>query len=455
MGSGSLSSVAMEKVLNFGWNPPNSVPNADVFLQTGTPVLSQNSTQFSTDSPFIEWAARFSCFNSGDFSNVVNPIRTSEHLNPYSKGVGIQMLEVPLNNGLDAVSGAQSQKNESQMTDVVRDYIPVDNGTLECCLTKNGGESGGLLVSSNEEKDGTGASNNEADEPEFGSSVQGGQFVSENASGEPSAKALGVKKRKTSSQMDIELDQSKGSPHLSVETLKENVEPKQNGEKNAATIAAKTIGKHSKGGCQKSDAPKEDYIHVRARRGQATNSHSLAERVRREKISERMKYLQDLVPGCNKVTGKAVMLDEIINYVQSLQRQVEVMSMKLAVVNPWLDFNIEALLSKDIFQSQGSTPPTLGFLPDMGMAHPQLHPLHHGFIQVASPSIGNHSDFLRRTISSQLTPMNRYKEPAAQIKNAWNDELHDVVQMSYSDDGPFNTQELNGSLPPGHVKVEL
>jgi len=37
-----------------------------------------------------------------------------------------------------------------------------------------------------------------------------------------------------------------------------------------------------------------------------------------------MKYLQDLVPGCNKVTGKAGMLDEIINYVQSLQRQVEV-----------------------------------------------------------------------------------------------------------------------------------
>lgn len=37
-----------------------------------------------------------------------------------------------------------------------------------------------------------------------------------------------------------------------------------------------------------------------------------------------MKLLQDLVPGCNKVTGKALMLDEIINYVQSLQCQVEV-----------------------------------------------------------------------------------------------------------------------------------
>ena len=37
-----------------------------------------------------------------------------------------------------------------------------------------------------------------------------------------------------------------------------------------------------------------------------------------------MRLLQELVPGCNKITGKAVMLDEIINYVQSLQQQVEV-----------------------------------------------------------------------------------------------------------------------------------
>nr|GMD90149.1 transcription factor bHLH137-like [Ipomoea batatas] len=76
------------------------------------------------------------------------------------------------------------------------------------------------------------------------------------------------------------------------------------------------------------------YIHVRARRGQATDSHSLAERVRREKISERMKVLQALVPGCDKVTGKALILDEIINYVQSLQNQVEFLSMKLASENP-------------------------------------------------------------------------------------------------------------------------
>uniref|UniRef100_A0A1J3K158 Transcription factor bHLH62 n=1 Tax=Noccaea caerulescens TaxID=107243 RepID=A0A1J3K158_NOCCA len=100
--------------------------------------------------------------------------------------------------------------------------------------------------------------------------------------------------------------------------------------------------------------PYKDFIHVRARRGQATDSHSLAERVRREKISERMKMLQDLVPGCNKVTGKAVMLDEIINYVQSLQRQVEFLSMKLSSVNTRLDFNMGALVSKNILPSSNN-----------------------------------------------------------------------------------------------------
>ncbi|PPD71718.1 hypothetical protein GOBAR_DD31384 [Gossypium barbadense] len=57
--------------------------------------------------------------------------------------------------------------------------------------------------------------------------------------------------------------------------------------------------------------------------GDASKENSKVSEVRREKISERMKYLQDLVPGCNKITGKAGMLDEIINYVQSLQRKVE------------------------------------------------------------------------------------------------------------------------------------
>ncbi|XP_073364665.1 transcription factor bHLH62 isoform X1 [Aegilops tauschii subsp. strangulata] len=96
--------------------------------------------------------------------------------------------------------------------------------------------------------------------------------------------------------------------------------------------------------------PAKDYIHVRARRGQATDSHSLAERVRREKIGERMKLLQSLVPSCNKITGKALMLDEIINYVQSLQRQVEFLSMKLSTMNPQLELDEQHIPSKEMNQ---------------------------------------------------------------------------------------------------------
>ncbi|XP_044488707.1 transcription factor bHLH75-like [Mangifera indica] len=88
------------------------------------------------------------------------------------------------------------------------------------------------------------------------------------------------------------------------------------------------------------EKPKE-VIHVRAKRGQATDSHSLAERVRREKINERLRCLQDLVPGCYKTMGMAVMLDVIINYVQSLQNQIEFLSMKLSAASMYYDFNLE------------------------------------------------------------------------------------------------------------------
>ncbi|ANM69502.1 Myc-type basic helix-loop-helix (bHLH) domain [Arabidopsis suecica] len=103
------------------------------------------------------------------------------------------------------------------------------------------------------------------------------------------------------------------------------------------------------------EEPPTDYIHVRARRGQATDSHSLAERVRREKISERMRTLQNLVPGCDKVTGKALMLDEIINYVQTLQTQVEFLSMKLTSISPVVyDFGSD--LDGLILQSEMGSP---------------------------------------------------------------------------------------------------
>ncbi|MQM15294.1 hypothetical protein Taro_048236 [Colocasia esculenta] len=72
--------------------------------------------------------------------------------------------------------------------------------------------------------------------------------------------------------------------------------------------------------------PQASGPRVRAKRGQATNPHSIAERLRRERIAERMRALQELVPKCNK-TDRAAMLDEIVDYVKFLRLQVKVLSM--------------------------------------------------------------------------------------------------------------------------------
>ncbi|KAL1561795.1 transcription factor UNE12-like isoform X2 [Salvia divinorum] len=73
-------------------------------------------------------------------------------------------------------------------------------------------------------------------------------------------------------------------------------------------------------------APLSIRPRVRARRGQATDPHSIAERLRRERISERIKALQEIVPSCTK-TDRAAMLDEILDYVKFLRLQVKVLSM--------------------------------------------------------------------------------------------------------------------------------
>ncbi|XP_057438721.1 transcription factor bHLH48-like isoform X3 [Lotus japonicus] len=125
--------------------------------------------------------------------------------------------------------------------------------------------------------------------------------------------------------------------------------------RDSSSKKSKSVADESSGG----DGEKLPYVHVRVRRGQATDCHSLAERARREKINARMKLLQELVPGCDKISGTALVLDEIINHVQSLQRQVEILSMKLAAVNPRIDFNLDSLLTADGVSLMDSNLPSM------------------------------------------------------------------------------------------------
>lgn len=158
----------------------------------------------------------------------------------------------------------------------------------------------------------------------------------------------GNNKPNVTTPMDKKRKSREGSSSMTSAHSK-NVKQGDNGKKKKSN--SKLVAKDEK---KANEEEPTGYIHVRARRGQATDSHSLAERVRREKISERMKILQSIVPGCDKVTGKALMLDEIINYVQSLQNQVEFLSMKLTSLNPmYYDFgmDLDALMVRPDDQS--------------------------------------------------------------------------------------------------------
>lgn len=193
-------------------------------------------------------------------------------------------------------------------------------------------------------------------------------------------------------------------------------------EENNAAVAGKQneTEKSENKDEEKPSVPYKDYIHVRARRGQATDSHSIAERARREKISARMKLLQDLVPGCNRITGKAVMLDEIINYVESLQRQVQFLSMKLATINPRTEFNAaNAMLSAEMLQLGESLSCSESRFPSEYLAVGK-NILSEGFVQAEAPAF-------------------------------WENDLQSIVHMGFRD---CQQQSINCSEPTVQMKIE-
>ncbi|GAB2224056.1 hypothetical protein Droror1_Dr00004802 [Drosera rotundifolia] len=95
-----------------------------------------------------------------------------------------------------------------------------------------------------------------------------------------------------------------------------------NGERDGSTQAAGVVDGLFD---MEMDKLLEDSVpfRVRAKRGCATHPRSIAERVRRTRISDRIRKLQELVPNMDKQTNTADMLDEAVEYVKNLQKQIQ------------------------------------------------------------------------------------------------------------------------------------
>ncbi|CAN8236063.1 unnamed protein product [Cochlearia groenlandica] len=395
-GGFDASSPSSFRGLEMGWNlptllPPNGGGNNGLFLPNAGSFLPPSMAHIPADSGFIERAARFSLFGG-----MVNqpPLGNQEPVGLFLQGGGRTMQGQRLSNELNVGEA------HVDVSKVMRD--PTSEQGKPCFL---------------------GPGNVSGDTQSSGGNGR--------KSGETSSKGFDSKKRKRNRQ-NLEADQPlDGSKRFEEESDNDEQSPNSQGNK-------------TNSGKQTYDLPKDGYIHVRARRGQATNSHSLAERVRREKISERMKFLQDLVPGCDKVTGKAVMLDEIINYVESLQRQVEFLSMKLATVNPQMDFNLEGLLAKDARANSSSVTP---FHRNVSTVYP---PLPHVLMQ---QNISN----IVRTSPLSPPPMNGGFKRQVRETNGWEGDLQNVIHSNYGagDDVTHDPQATTtASNEATNMKVE-
>eukprot|EP00268_Persea_americana_P037784 TRINITY_DN37498_c0_g1_i1.p1 TRINITY_DN37498_c0_g1~~TRINITY_DN37498_c0_g1_i1.p1 ORF type:complete len:589 (-),score=131.25 TRINITY_DN37498_c0_g1_i1:429-2195(-) len=418
---------------------------------------------FSADPGFAERAAKFSCFSNRNFGGLLGQF-------------GLPEVDLPNRYARRAETGKLSRVSSSQSLKAGSQMSVFDNKDV---ALPDGFEAEMQSSSALERKFNRLSRPSTPDNVELCNAHEESSISGQNIGGESASKGLNEtngRKRKAAPKNkpkdlpssppsakdakaveDVDSNAKRCKPAEASGTEKDGVKP--SGEENSNANAGAGTQRQSKENSKPPEPPKQDYIHVRARRGQATDSHSLAERVRREKISERMKFLQDLVPGCNKVTGKAVMLDEIINYVQSLQRQVEFLSMKLATVNPRLDFNMETLLSKDIIQARGSLPPTMYPVDSSAstfsyVQQPQLGPLtgmaSNGFD--TQSSVNPLDATLRRALSMQLPAMDGYADASSQLTNFWEDDLQSVVQMGF---GQNQETAFHGTLPTGHMKIEL
>ncbi|ESW12684.1 hypothetical protein PHAVU_008G133600 [Phaseolus vulgaris] len=396
--------------------------------------MSLNSTvaEFSADPGFAERAAKFSCFGSRSFNG-----RTTQ-LGPNNPELTHRSSPLVENGKLPRVSSSPSLKVlGSQMSaqennnSPLQDQMEVANSQEESTISEQ------IPNGDNGVKPSPYANSRKRKGPSKGKAKE---------TSTPTNPPTAAEASEDSNAKRSKAEEGEGN---------ENGQVKAEEESKGVTSNAND-DKQNRSNSKPPEAPK-DYIHVRARRGQATDSHSLAERVRREKISERMKLLQDLVPGCNKVTGKALMLDEIINYVQSLQRQVEFLSMKLASVNTRLDFSIESLISKDIFQSNNSLAhpifPLDSSAPAFYGQHPQQNPAIHSNIPngtVSHTSVDPLDTGLCQNLGMQLPHLNAFNEGASQYPITFSeDDLHTIVQMGFGQTAnrktPIQSQSFNGS----------
>ncbi|KAF8089630.1 hypothetical protein N665_0501s0042 [Sinapis alba] len=178
---------------------------------------------------------------------------------------------------------------------------------------------------------------------------------------------------------------------------------------------------------------------IGSKRSRSAEVHNLSERRRRDRINEKMRALQELIPNCNKV-DKASMLDEAIEYLKSLQLQVQIMSMASGYYMPPVMFPPGMGHYPAAAMAMGMGMPYPMGLPDMSRGGPSVShgPQFHvpGMQQPVGMGIPRVSGGGFFTGSSSTMEMNKSEDDSSkdQTKAKDNNSLRPIKRKQTSSD---------------------
>ncbi|XP_075654867.1 transcription factor bHLH49-like [Castanea sativa] len=142
--------------------------------------------------------------------------------------------------------------------------------------------------------------------------------------------------------------------------------------------------------------------------------------------------------------------------------QVEFLSMKLAAVNPRLDFNIEDFFGKEMFPACSTSFPTIGMSSEMtNPAYLQFNPAQ--VVACCGLEMGiNSSDMaLRRTISAPVSIPETYIDTPCFTQlppsSTWDADLQNLLNLEFHQgrSTSFPSQPFTGSIEASNLKMEM
>lgn len=173
----------------------------------------------------------------------------------------------------------------------------------------------------------------------------------------------------TSTSMGSPVNTSSGNPFSKATTTDDH-----------DSVCHSTPQREASGGQGKSRMKGSGKSSVSTKKSRAAAVHNQSERKRRDKINQRMKTLQKLVPSSSK-TDKASILDEVIEYLKQLQAQIQMMS-RVNMPSMMLPMAIQQQLQLSMMAQMG-----LGMGMGMGMRVMDMNTIGHNGIPGIQPVI--------------------------------------------------------------------